>query len=117
MTQCVRRLLVCVAVALVFPTLASAQTAVFVVRHAEKISETDQRLTDAGRERAARLARMLGAAGIGAIYATDTERAKDTAAPLAQALKLPVTTYDVGAGMAKDTPDASELARTLRRDH
>ena len=99
------------------PPLASAQTAVFVVRHAEKVSETDQRLTDAGRERAARLAKMLGAAGIRAIYATDTERARDTAAPLAQALKLSITTYDVGAGMAKDTPDASELARTLRRDH
>jgi len=105
------------AVALVLPPLASAQTAVFVVRHAEKVSETDQRLSDAGRERAARLAKMRGAAGIRAIYATDTERARDTAAPLAQALKLPITTYDVGAGMAKDTPDASELARTLRRDH
>jgi broad specificity phosphatase PhoE len=97
-------------------SLSLAQT-VFVVRHAEKISESDERLTEAGHERARRLAKMLSAAGIRAIYATDTERAKDTAGPLAEALKLPINTYDVGAGMAKGAPDASELAAQLRRDH
>jgi len=108
----------CIALAglVLTPPLASAQTAVFVVRHAEKISETDQRLTDAGRERAARLAKMLGAAGIRAIYATDTERAKDTGAPLAKALGLTVATYDVGGGEGKP-PDASAFVRSLRRDH
>src|SRR6476659_10316725 len=87
----------CIAFAglVLIPPLASAQT-VFVVRHAQKGSETDLRLSDAGRERAARLAKMLGAAGIRAIYATDTERAKDTGAPLAKALGLTVATYDVG---------------------
>jgi len=97
-------------------TSALAQT-VFVVRHAEKVSESDQRLTDAGRARAKRLAAMLGSAGIRAIYATDTERAKDTAKPLADALKIPIATYDVGAGMAKGAPDASAFAAQLRRDH
>ena len=62
---------------------AAAQKAVFVVRHAEKISEEDQRLSEAGHSRAERLARMLAGSGISAIYATDTERARDTAAPLA----------------------------------
>jgi broad specificity phosphatase PhoE len=102
---------------LAFSSLSLAQ-AVFVVRHADKISESDERLSDAGRERAKRLAKVLAAAGIRAIYATDTERAKDTAGPLAQALKLPVTTYDVGKGMAKGAPpDASAFAAQLRRDH
>ena len=102
--------------ALLLPTLAAAQTAVFVVRHAEKISDTDQRLTEAGRERASRLATMLGAAGIRAIYATDTERAKDTAAPLAKTLGLTVATYDVGGGEGKP-PDAAAFVQSLRREH
>ncbi len=97
-------------------SVAAAQT-VFVVRHAEKISESDERLTDAGRERARRLAEMLGRAGIRAIYATDTERARDTATPLSEALKIPITTYDVGKGMAKRAPDAAEFAQRLRREH
>ena len=110
------RSLVVLFAALALPSLSLAQT-VFVVRHAEKISESDQRLTDAGRERATRLAKMLSAAGIRAIYATDTERAKDTAGPLAERLHLAVTTYDVGAGMAKGAPDATAFAAQLRRDH
>src|SRR5262249_39250544 len=89
----------------------------FVVRHAEKVSEKDQRLTEAGHERARRLATMLAPAGIRAIYATDTERARDTAGPLATQLHLSVTTYDVGAGMAKKEPDAAPFAAALRRDH
>ena len=97
-------------------TLARAQT-VFVVRHAEKISESDQRLTEAGHERARRLAKLLGSAGIRAIYATDTERAKDTARPLSEALKIPITTYDVGKGMSKGAPDATGFAAELRKDH
>ena len=67
---------------------AHAQNAVLVVRHAEKVSDTDERLNDAGRARAWSLAKMLKDAGVGAIYATDTERARDTAKPLADALGL-----------------------------
>lgn len=106
----------CFCVALALSSRALAQT-VFVVRHAEKISESDQRLTEAGRERARRLSKMLGSSGIRAIYATDTERAKDTAKPLSDDLKIPITTYDVGKGMAKGALDASEFASSLRRDH
>src|SRR6185369_171817 len=72
---------------------------------------------DAGHERARRLAKLLGSSGIRAIYATDTERARDTAKPLSEALKIPITTYDVGKGMAKGAPDATEFAAGLRKDH
>jgi hypothetical protein len=41
-----------------------AQKAIFVVRHAEKISDRDERLSAAGRERAAYLAAMLKDAGL-----------------------------------------------------
>jgi broad specificity phosphatase PhoE len=71
-----------------------AQQAVFVVRHAEKISEADERLTEAGRARADRLAKMLKDAGIAAIYSTDTERTIGTAQPLADALRRKIRIYD-----------------------
>ncbi len=101
---------------LAVPTVARAQTTVFVVRHAEKVSDTDERLTDAGRERARRLAAMLKDAGIRAIYATDTERARDTAGPLAGALGLKITIYDTGGGM-RGPVDARPFVAMLRKEH
>jgi broad specificity phosphatase PhoE len=95
---------------------ALAQKAVFVVRHAEKISDKDERLSPAGHERARRLAAMLKDAGITAIYATNTERAQDTARPLAERLGLKITTYDTGGGMSGKV-DSREFVDTLRREH
>ena len=92
---------------------ALAQKAVVVVRHTEKVSDTDQRLSEAGRARAVRLAAMLKDAGVTAVYATDTERAKDTAQPLADARKLTVQTYDVGS----DKVNAAAFAAKIRREH
>ncbi len=93
-----------------------AQDAVLVVRHAEKVSDTDERLTDAGRARARSLAKMLRDAGVGAIYATDTERARDTAKPLADALGLKVTQYDTGGGM-RGPVDARPFVAMLGKEH
>ena len=104
------------ALGLLWAVPASAQKEVFVVRHAEKVSEQDQRLSESGHARAARLASMLAESGISAIYATDTERARDTAAPLAGKLKLPIATYDTGAKMSGSV-DARPFVATLRRDH
>jgi hypothetical protein len=42
---------------------ALAQRAVIVIRHAEKVSTSDERLSDAGHARAQRLAAMLKDAG------------------------------------------------------
>src|SRR5512134_2687076 len=74
---------------------ALAPQAVVVVRHAEKISDEDERLTEAGRARADRLAEMLKRSGVSAIYSTDTERTIGTAKPLADALGLKIRIYDV----------------------
>lgn len=102
------RLLALAALAtLAAPAAAPAQEAVFVVRHAEKISDSDQRLTDAGRARAQRLAAMLKDSGVSAIYATDTERARDTAGPLAATLGKPVQIYD----------ELAPLVARLRREN
>ncbi len=70
------------------------QEAILVVRHAEKISEEDERLTDAGRARAGRLAEILKGSGITAIYSTDTERTIGTAQPLANRLGLKIRIYE-----------------------
>jgi broad specificity phosphatase PhoE len=69
----------------VFP-VASAPAAVFIVRHAEKQTEGNEKevpLSEAGRARARRIGEMLRDAGIVAVYSTDTVRTLSTAAPLA----------------------------------
>jgi broad specificity phosphatase PhoE len=96
-----------VAALLLATAAAIAQKAVFVVRHAEKVSDQDERLSDAGKARAEHLAKALGNAGVTAIYATDTERAKETARPLAEALGQTIRVYD--------KPEA--LIQTLGRQH
>lgn len=94
---------------------AAAQQVVFVVRHAEKISDEDERLTEAGRARAARLAGMLRHAGITAIYSTDTDRTIGTARPLAEALGLKIAIYETGK-WPDGRIDAVPFAERLRRE-
>ena len=73
---------------------------VFLVRHAERAddggmaSEEDSHLSAAGAERAQRLAELLGDAGSTHIHSSDYLRTRETAAPLAEATGLPVSTYD-----------------------
>ena len=82
---------------------APIQTAIFIVRHAERadraaasprttMMSNDSDLSREGRRRAESLASMLRDAGIAAIYTSETKRARQTAAPLARALKLDVVT-------------------------
>ena len=96
---------------------ARAQMTAFVVRHAEKVSEQDQTLTEAGRARARRLESLLADAEVSAIYATDTQRARDTAKPLADRLKVAIQVYDTGAGMSGDAVDARPFVASLRKHH
>ncbi len=79
---------------------SQATTTVIFVRHAERAASpaTDPGLSDAGRKRVAELTRQLVdadvVAGIDAIYATPFRRAQETVRPLADALDLPINTYD-----------------------
>ncbi len=97
-----RRLVFCVAFVLLLAAPVAAQPTVFVVRHAERadagrgggggMMANDPDLSAAGHARAASLARMLKDAGITAVYATEFKRTQETAAPLAKAIGVPVTT-------------------------
>jgi phosphohistidine phosphatase SixA len=70
---------------------ASAQQAVIVVRHAEKVDDSrDAALSAAGEARAARLADFLRDVGVTAIFATEFQRTRRTVEPLATRLRLPI---------------------------
>ena len=89
-------------------TAADEPATVFLVRHAEKVAESDDpALNEAGQERAEALAALLRDAGIEAVYSTDYARARDTATPLAALLRLELTLYDPAK--------LEDLAADLRR--
>ena len=91
-----------IAVGLAWFFESQATTTVIFVRHAEKALEPpeDPPLSDAGKLRAAELKRQLVdadvIAGIDAVYSTPYRRTEETARPVAEALGLPVNTYDAG---------------------
>ena len=88
------------AVALAWFLESQATTTVIFVRHAEKaeLPADDPGLSAAGRRRVAELTRQLVdadvIAGIDAVYATPYRRTEETARPVAEALGLPVNSYD-----------------------
>ena len=68
---------------------ATAQEAVYLVRHAERVDEAkDSLLSAEGRARAARLAEMLRDAGITHIFVSEYQRTAETAGPLAARLAV-----------------------------
>jgi len=94
---------------------SQATTTIIFVRHAEKATEPadDPGLSEAGQRRVAELTRQLVdadvIAGIDAVYATDYNRTQETARPIADALDLPINTYD-----AQDTETVLE---TILKQH
>jgi broad specificity phosphatase PhoE len=89
-----------IAVGLAWFFESQATTTVIFVRHAEKAAmpADDPGLSEAGKQRAAELARQLSeadvVAGIDAIYSTSYRRTEETAQPVATALGLPINSYD-----------------------
>lgn len=90
--------------------MPSLPTIVFLVRHAEKEAvDRDPGLTGAGIRRAESLAKILAGADLGAVYATEFRRTRDTVAPAARS-----------AGVKTTVVAASEeeaLAGKLRAGH
>ena len=76
-----------------FLSTATAQSTIFIVRHAEKADATkDPDLSEAGRARAEAIVKTLRDANITEIYATEFKRTQQTATPLAKALSITITT-------------------------
>jgi phosphohistidine phosphatase SixA len=74
---------------------ATAQKAVLLVRHAEKVDESkDPPLSAAGKARARSLARHLRTAGVTAIFVTQYKRTASTAAPLAAVASVKAVVID-----------------------
>lgn len=93
----------------------AAPAAVFLVRHAEKQTESNERevpLSESGHARARHLAAMLRDAGIVAIYSTDTVRTLSTAEPLAKERHIRPILYDASK------PEAlGALAARIAKEH
>jgi len=79
-----------------FTATAAAQSkTILLVRHAEKIDESqDPELSPEGKQRAERLVKKIGRFRPGAFYSTNYKRTRDTLAPLAARRKKQVQTYD-----------------------
>ena len=77
------------------PCLANDNFSLYLVRHAEK--ETDSKnplLTQCGKERAQQLASLLSTANIKSIYSTSYQRTMSTAAPLSKKQKIAIKNYN-----------------------
>ncbi|HSG96944.1 MAG TPA: phosphoglycerate mutase family protein [Woeseiaceae bacterium] len=89
-----------IAVGLAWFFESQATTTIIFVRHAEKamLPEDDPGLSPAGQRRVAELTRQLKdadvVAGIDVIYSTPYRRTEETARPIAEALNLPINSYD-----------------------
>jgi phosphohistidine phosphatase SixA len=105
-----------VLLAAVFYWNSATTTTIVVIRHAEKQIGTidDAPLSPQGEQRATRLAQMFGDAEsfgrVKQIYVTDTRRAQQTAAGLAQRLNLKPLVVD-----PKDSP--AGIARRVLREN
>jgi phosphohistidine phosphatase SixA len=69
-------------------------TTIYLVRHAEKVDESDStNLSTVGKARALALADTLDNKGISRILVTPYRRTRQTAESLAQRLNIPIATY------------------------
>jgi phosphohistidine phosphatase SixA len=71
---------------------------IFVLRHADRVSENVDALSDKGKVRAELLARMLAQSGIRNAYCSDAKRTQDTVAPLKALLGAQLKVHVVPVG-------------------
>jgi broad specificity phosphatase PhoE len=104
-----------VALVLLVPAAASAQQSILIVRHTERqTGEGDDGLSEAGRQRAERLAAVLKDAGITHIFVSDRRRTVETAQPLARLRNLSPARMAIPAqGRGKITASELQVRATL----
>ncbi|WP_044102974.1 SixA phosphatase family protein [Neolewinella persica] len=83
----------------------TAETIIYLTRHAEKGTGSNPDLLSAGVARANRLAQLLRKKDVRAVYATDFRRTQATASPLAAATGLSVRKYAASANPEKLTTE------------
>ena len=107
------RTVLCATAMLCIPAAeAWAQRAIFVVRHAEKLDQSeDPPLSAQGMSRSRVLAEMLRSAGVTHVFTTEYERTRATAGPLAKRLSITPT-----VSPAKDISGIVNRVRTLPAD-
>jgi phosphohistidine phosphatase SixA len=90
-------------------------TTVFLVRHAEKAANPpeDPSLLEAGSIRSQKLARVLGKAGIKAIYTSQFLRTKQTAEPLAKQLGIGSTAVPIKMSASNPREVSQESIKEL----
>jgi broad specificity phosphatase PhoE len=101
----------------VFGQSGEAPTVVLVLRHAETGAGMGQDvpLNDVGQQRARALISVAEDAGVTAIYSSQFQRTRQTVAPLADHLGLPVTTVAVDGATLSTYPQT--LTATLLEQH
>ena len=107
-----RRALALLLAAVSIIAAAPHPTTVILVRHAEKAGPTgDVPLSDAGRERAKELKRVVSSMGVTAIYVTQYLRTQQTAEPLAESLKIKPTV------LGTTTTYPEDLVKDIEKNH
>jgi phosphohistidine phosphatase SixA len=102
-------LLVLVSATGIFAQSPESSGTLFLVRHAERVSDAqDALLSQTGEQRAACLAQTLRDAHIGAIYVTQVKRTQQTAEPLAKSLGIERTIINAD--------DTSALISKVKQD-
>jgi len=110
-----RALQIAALVLLAVPSVAAAQQTIIIVRHAEReAGDGDVPLSDAGRQRAERLASLLKDAGVTHIFVSDRRRTLETAQPLARARNIsPSRIAMPAAPRGKIDPSELQVRATL----
>lgn len=92
-------------------------TTVFLVRHAEKADTPgqDPALSEAGRQRAEALARLLQSAGVKGIYTSQFKRTQQTAEPLAKRLGVAVASVPLSVKPSNPREVTEESLRELTK--
>jgi broad specificity phosphatase PhoE len=85
----------------------ASSTTIILVRHAEKAQSppNDPPLTAAGQQRAQALATDLAEAGVEAVFTSEFELTRQTAAPLATARGITPRIIAIGTGTAQQNAD------------
>lgn len=94
------------------PVWCAVQGTIFIVRHGEKASPApDALLSPAGHQRANCLAQTLRDANIQAIFTPEVKRTQQTAEPLANARRIPITVIP-----RKNQPELVQKARAAAQN-